>query len=66
MQAFGKHVSGLLSRKIVLIYTLTSTVWERLAHHSQITPGIFILTSLFINKFSVTLTVLNVFFFYYL
>lgn len=58
MQAFGKHISGLLSRKIVLISTLTSIVWECLVHHSQITLGIFILTSLFINKFSVTLTVL--------
>lgn len=40
MQAFGKHISGLPSRKIVPIYTLTSTVWERLV--SQITLGVFI------------------------
>lgn len=42
MQAFGRHISGLPSRKIVLIYTLTSIVWECLVSHSQVTLGIFI------------------------
>lgn len=42
------------SRKIVLIYTLTSIVWECLIPYSQITLGIFIVFHfyrLFINKF---------------
>lgn len=42
MQAFGKHISGLPSRRIVLIYTLTSIVWEFLVPHSQVTLGILI------------------------
>lgn len=40
MQAVGKHISGVPSRRIVLIYTLTNIVWECLVPHSQITLGI--------------------------